>query len=128
MLFAPGRWLIGSQAGQVVLIVAAVLIALAGWTWKVARDARITVMERVLQETAAESSRRLQELNAVAAQSAAREVALAHAEAERAQLIGEIHALSQANNDRVCLPHSSVLRLDSLRRRTPGRGARKPGG
>jgi hypothetical protein len=128
LLFGAGRWLIVTQAGQVVLIVTAVLIALTGWTWKVARDARASVMERVLQETAAESSRRLQELNAVAAQSAAREAALAAAEAERAKLIGEIHALSQANNDRVCLPHSSVLRLDGLRGRPPGRGARKPGG
>jgi len=128
MLFAFGRWLIGSQAGQVVLIVAAVLTALTGWTWKVARDARHAVMERVLKETAEESSRRLQVLNAVAAQSAAREAALAQAEAERAKLIGEIHALSQVNNDRVCLPHSSVLRLDRLRGRPPGRGARKPGG
>ena len=128
MLFVVGRWLIGSQAGQVVLIVAAVLIALAGWTWKVAQDARAVLIERVLQETAAESSRRLQELNAVAEQSVAREAILAQAEVERAKLIGEIHALSQANNDRVCLPHSSVLRLDSLRGRSPGRGARKPGG
>jgi hypothetical protein len=128
LLIGLRRWLIGSQTGQIVLIVTAVLIALAGWTWKVARDARITVMERVLQETAAESSRRLRELNAVAEQSAAREAILAQAEAERAKLIGEIHALSQANNDRVCLPHSSVLRLDSLRGRPASRGDRKPRG
>lgn len=127
LLLALGRWLIGSQIGQIVVIVTVVLIALTGWTWKVARDAQLSVMERVLKETAEESSRRLRELNAVAAQSAAREAALAHAEAQRAKLIGKIHVLSQANNDRVCLPHSSVLRLDSLRGRPPGRGARKPG-
>lgn len=128
LLVGVGRWLIGSQGGQIVIIVMAVLISLGGWTWKVARDARAAVMEQVLQETAAESSRRLQELNTVALESAAREAALAQAEAERAKLIGELHALSQANNDRVCLPHSSVLRLDSLRGRASGLGARKPGG
>lgn len=128
LIFGVGRWLIGAQVGQIVLIVCAVLVALTGWTWKVARDARAAVIERVLRETAEESSRRLRELNAVAAKSAAREAALAQAETERAKLIGEIHALSHVNNDRVCLPHSSVLRLDSLRGRPPGRGARKPGG
>ena len=129
LLFGVGRWLMGSQLGQVILVVAAVFLAFTGWTWKVERDARTAVMERVLKETAEESSRRLRELNAVAAKSAEREAALAQAEAERAKLIGEIHALSKLNNDRVCLPHSSVLRLDALRdRRSSGRGARKPGG
>ena len=85
-------------------------------------------MERVLKETAEESSRRLRKLNAVAAKSAEREAALAQAETERAKLMGEIHALSHVNNDRVCLPRSSVLRLDGLRGRASGRGARKPGG
>jgi len=121
-LWTLGRWLIGSQAGQIVLIVSAVLIAFTGWTWKVARDARAAVMERVLKETQEESSRRLRELNTVSIESAIREIALAEAEAERAKLKGERDALSQANNDRACLPASSVLRLDSIRgRRPPGR-------
>lgn len=123
-----GRWLIEGHLGQIILVVTAAFLAFTGWTWKVARDVREAVMERVVKETAEESSRRLRELNAVAQQSAAREAALAHAEADRAKLIGEIHALSQVNNDRVCLPHSSVLRLNGLRGRTPGRGGRKPGG
>ena len=128
LLIGAGRRLLGTQAGQVVLIVTTVLIALTAWTWKVARDAREAVMERVLKETAEESARRLHELSAVAAQSAAREAALAQGEAERVKLIGEIHELSRANNNRVCLPPSSVLRLDGLRGRPRGRGARKPGG
>lgn len=126
LLFVVGRWLVGSQVGQVVLIVTAALIGLAGWTWQVARDVRAAAMERVLKETAKESSRRLQELNAVAIASAAREAALAQAESERAKLIRVIHASSQANNGRACLDNAGVLRLDSLRGRPPGRGTRKP--
>jgi len=128
ILLGVGRWLIGTQVGQVVLIVAATLIAFFGWTWKVQRDAERAAMERVLAETMEESSRRLRELHAIAVESAAREAALAEAAAERAKLIGEIHVLSQANNDRVCIDPAGVMRLDSLRGRPPGRGARQPGG
>ena len=127
MFIGVGRWLIGTHVGQVVIIVTVVLIGLAGWTWKVARDARAAAMEQVLKETAEESSRRLRELNALAIASAAREAALAQAEAERAKLMGKIHALSQANDGRACLDNAGVLRLDGIRGRPPGRGARKPG-
>jgi hypothetical protein len=82
----------------------------------------------VFKETMEESSRRLRELNAIAVESAAREAALAEAAAERAKLLGEINALSQANNHRACIDPAGVLRLDSIRGRPPGRGARQPGG
>ena len=127
MFLGVGRWLVGTQVGQVVLIVTAVIVAFAAWTWTVARDARAAAMEQVLKETAEESSRRLRELNALAIASAAREAALAQAEAERAKLMGKIHALSQANDGRACLDNAGVLRLDGLRGRPSSRGARKPG-
>jgi hypothetical protein len=124
-----GPFLLRTATGQSILAALALLVvapaAYSAWKWKVARDGAAAAIERVLKETQAESLRRLQMLDVARKNAERREEALAESVADRQKLIGEIDALSRANDDRACLDVGGVLRLDSLRGRPPGSGARK---
>lgn len=127
---AIGGLLLRTALGQSVLAALALLIivpaAYHAWRWKVSRDAAAAVMARVLAETKAESDRRLKALDIARRDAERLAEDLAAADAHRLMLMGEIDALSRANDDSVCLPADSVRRLDAIRGRPAGAGARKP--
>lgn len=122
-------WLLTTGPGQIVGFALLGLVAFGGWTWKVSRDATEAALAQVLKETQAESLRRLQSINTARQNAERRDDALMAEQAERQRLLGEIDALSKANDARSCIDRAGSLRLDGLRGRSPGartRGGKRP--